>query len=277
MDGCFGIDRNVPEISEHLGKFKEDDTISSLTLDNEEIIIGITNQENINIKNVTQIKVITEGIKKGQYKWSIKDKNIATIDADGNITPITSGETSIECKSIDGKKVYATCKLTVEEREYLYYYGTSFIEFENPICGKQCTLSGSPYFREDYIYTRASNKNYPDAHQQINYVTKDKIDFSQYKGVVIKKDIEISGVEVGSYLRSTQTKKCNDWGMIANDSNIEGVYGWEPVVRGEKESYYDVSEYNKEAYLDAVMTVGEYLSDIKSTVDIYIYEIFLIK
>ena len=35
MDGCFGIDRNVPEISEHLGKFKEDDTISSLTLDNE--------------------------------------------------------------------------------------------------------------------------------------------------------------------------------------------------------------------------------------------------
>ena len=95
--------------------------------------------------------------------------------------------------------------------------------------------------------------------------------------MVIKKYIEISGVEVGSYLRTTQNKKCNDWGMIANDSNIESVYGWESIDRGEKEEYYDVREYNKEAYLNAVMTVGEYLSGIKSTVDIYIYEIFLVK
>lgn len=65
--------------------------------------------------------------------------------------------------------------------------------------------------------------------------------------------------------------------MIANDSDIEGVFGWEPIARGEKEAYYDVSEYNKEAYFDAVMTVGEYQSGIKSTVDIYIYEIFLVK
>lgn len=273
----FKIDRNIPQISESLGKYRDDSVISELTLNNEEIIIGITNQKDINIENVVQIKVTTEGIEKSQYKWNMKNKDIATIDSNGNITPVAGGKTQIECKSIDGKKIYATCKLTVEEREYLYYHGTALVEFENPICGKQCTLSGSPYFREDCIYTRASNKNYPNAHQQINYVTKEKIDFSQYKGVGIQKEIVISGVEVGTYLRTTQNKKCNDWGMIANDSDIEGVFGWEPIARGEKEAYYDLSEYNKEAYFDAVMTVGEYQSGIKSTVDIYIYEIFLVK
>lgn len=275
----FRINRNVPEISESLGTYKTDDGITNLDLNNEEIIMGVTKQENIDIENpITQIKVTTGGIEKGQYKWNIKDKNIATIDSDGNITPIGSGKTQIECKSIDGKKVYATCKLTVEEREYLYYYGTSIVEFDEPLCGMQCTLTGSPYFMNEYIYSKASNKNYPDSHEQINYLTKNKIDFSKYKGIVIKKKVEISGVDSGSYLRPVQSKTCSDWGSIPNDLNGNEYDGWKPtIIRENQEEYYDVSNYNNQAYLDTVITVGKYESGVVSTADIYIYEIFLVK
>lgn len=281
VDGwIFKIDRNVPEISESIGKFKEHDTISSLTLDNEEIIIGVTNQENIDIENVTKINVITEGIEKGQYKWTTKDKNIATIDSNGNITPVASGETQIECKSIDGKKVYATCKLTVEEREYLYYHGTSIVEFDNPLCGKNTILSGSPYFMDEYIYSKASNKNHPNQSQMINFLTKNEIDFSGYKGVGIKETVNVTGREsewIGFNL--VQTKTCNSWGAIDyNDSTgFTCIEIGELFSRIDGTDYADIEEYNNEYYLNHYINFGEYQSGIASTADIYIYEIFLVK
>lgn len=186
----------------------------------------------------------------------------------------------IECKSIDGKKVYATCKLTVEEREYLYYHGTSIVEFEEPLCGKKGILTGSPYFRDEYIYSNFSNKNYPNTSNDLNFLTKDKIDFSKYKGVGIKKMINVTAGVVGEekFVTLVQTKECNDWGgiefSIESDSyTIRSNFS----SRADGTDYADVEEYNGEYYLNYVGVVGEYKSGIESTVDIYIYEIFLVK
>ena len=137
--------------------------------------------------------------------------------------------------------------LTVEERECLYYKGNSIVSFDNPLYSSQCT-SGAPYFRDEYIYSKASNEKYPNTHQQINYLASNKIDFSQYKGVVIKKKLNRTGIDSGYGVRPTQTKHCNSWGAIDHDI-VGGAYlGRIPTVRG-KEDYYDISDYNNEAYL----------------------------
>ncbi len=82
----FEIDRSVPKITTNLGGEQVENSITELTLAKEEIMIGITNQENINIDSTAQIKVVTEGISKNQYKWNIQNSNIAVVDENGNIT-----------------------------------------------------------------------------------------------------------------------------------------------------------------------------------------------
>ena len=279
MDGCFGIDKNIPKISENLGRFKEENSeIKGLTLDKEEIIIGITNQENIDIAKTATIKVTTEGIEKNQYRWNIIDKNIATIDSKGNITANSSGETMIECKSIDGKKTYATCKLTVEEREYLYYHGTSLVNFDEPLCGIRGTLSGSPYFMDENIYCKFSNENYPNLENIVNFLTKDKIDFSNYKGIGIKEEIKIDGLGGTHFITLPQTKTCNTYGAIDFDEATGYTcYSNDLSLRTDGSEYASVENYNDEAYLNNVVYVGQYQSGVVSTADIYIYEIFLVK
>lgn len=128
---------------------------------------------------------------------------------------------------------------------------------------------------DEYIYSKCSNIN-KNLHQQINYLTENKLDFSKYKGLVINKKIILDGIDSGSFVRPTQGKTYNAYGLIEHDLSTDQYGGWVKTTRGE-EDYYDVSDYNNEAYLDVVMTVGQYMGGIKSTVDIYIYEIYLVK
>ena len=71
-------------------------------------------QKNRRTRNDSKWRYINSRWMAIQYKCNILNKNIATIDFNGNIIEVSSGETTIECKSIDGKKIYATCNLIVE-------------------------------------------------------------------------------------------------------------------------------------------------------------------
>lgn len=273
----FEINRDVPEVSENLGKFKSNDEITKVTLDKEEMIIGITKQENINLDKKDTIKVITEGMNKGQYKWDIENKDIATIDSNGNVTAIASGKTTIKCKSMDGKKIYATCDLLIEEREYLYYHGRKIVNFDEPICGEQGIISESPYFMGDYMYCEFSNKNYPNVANIVNFLTQGKIDFSKYKGVGIKEKIDVTGLGGNSTITLVQTKTCNIFGAIEYGSSGYTCYKGELSSRVDGSKYANVADYDNQAYLNYNVTVGGYNSGIASTADIHIYEIFLVK
>lgn len=272
----FQIDREIFEISGSLGKYENNNNIEQLTLNKEKIIIGITKQENINIDKTDNIEITTEGIKKGQYKWSIKDKNIATIDSNGRITALKGGKTQIECKSIDGKNIYAVCELEVEEREYLYYNGKLLVEFENPICGKNTTLLGEPYFVNEYIYAKASNEKYPNEAQKINFLTKEKIDFSQYKGIGIKQEININGKGGEKWIDLVQEKTCNNYGLIS-EGKPQDRFEIQLISREDGTEYGNAEEYNNMAYLDNAINIGAYQSGVTSTAEVYIYEIFLVK
>lgn len=272
----FQIDRENIQISESLGKYKNSDNIEGITLNKQKIIIGITTQENINIDKTANIEVATQGIEKWQYKWNIKDKDIATIDSNGKITAIKSGETQIECKSIDGKDIYAICELKVEEREYIYYNGKTLIEFENPICGENAILLGTPYFMTENIYAKVSNEKFPNERQLVNFLSKEKIDFSKYKGIGIKQRINTNGKGGENWVDLVQDKTCNSWGLISPGEPQDRFY-IELISREDGIEYGNTEEYNNMAYLDNVMNVGEYQSGVTSTVEIYIYEIFLVK
>lgn len=277
VDGwMFQIDREILAISENLGKYENNNDIEKLTLSKQIIIIRITEQQNINIDKTANIEVTTEGVQKNQYKWNIKDNDIATIDSNGKITAIKSGETQIECKSIDGKNIYAICELKVEEREYLYYNGNSLVEFENPICGKNTTLLDEPYFMTEYIYAKASNEKKPNESQIINFLTKEKIDFSQYKGIGIKQKINISGKGGVEWGELVQDKTCNDYGLIS-PREPQKRYNIELNLREDGIRYGNVEEYKEKAYLNNAIDFGEYQSGVSSTVEIHIYEIFLVK
>ncbi len=271
VDGWqFSINRDIPKIEESFGKIEINDEINNLELDKNEIILGLTQQQDINIDNKAQIKVITQNISKNQYKWNILNKNIATIDFNGNIIAVSSGETTIECKSIDGKKIYATCNLIVEDREYIYYRGKSMIEFDNPICGSQGTLSGAPHFKEEYIYCNFSNVGHGDASQILNILSKNKIDFSKYKGVGINQKSEYTGIKPWWNVATTQERTCNFYGLISGED-------LKRIVRENNYIYFDNTTCNEMAYLDIKMHIGEYLSNIETVADFYIYEIYLVK
>ena len=156
----------------------------------------------------------------------------------------------------------------------------SLIDFENPLCGSHGVLTGVPYFREEYIYANFSNKNYPDQVQNLNLLTKSKIDFSQYKGVGVKEAIDINGKGGESSIAFVQKKTIDQsWGAIEYDNSIGDYtcYKAEMILRVDGSKYKEIKDYNEEAYLNKIVSVGEYKSGIKSDLNSYIYEIFLVK
>lgn len=212
-----------------------------LQLDKKEITIAVTKQENIDIDNTAQIKVVTEDISEEQYKWEIEDTNIATIDSKGNITALAGGTTTIKCKSIDGTKTYATSNLIVEERTYLYYYGNQC----ESITGGYATSARTgrrfyPTFNEDNVYIDCyagwggggirpanaidlTNYKYLKSYGQLtSYATNDS------DGRILatsKSDTWGSSYMPSDYSSGNTTGRSNGNQTLINDiSNLEGEY-----------------------------------------------------
>lgn len=85
--------------------------------------------------------VIPENASVDGLIWASADENIATIDTNGTITALSVGQTSITIS--DGKKVFATCSVTVlekpayerlneDEKAFVDTFLSRINEFKNP-------------------------------------------------------------------------------------------------------------------------------------------------
>lgn len=59
-------------------------------------------------------------------QWSSSDMTVATVDAYGQIRPISPGNAVITCRSVDNPNAYATCSVTVKQ-----YVENIFVDYSN--------------------------------------------------------------------------------------------------------------------------------------------------
>ena len=64
------------------------------------------------------ITVLPENATNGRYECTSEDESIATVNAGGTITAISSGTTRIVVKALDGSNVSASCNVTVKNVDY---------------------------------------------------------------------------------------------------------------------------------------------------------------
>ena len=57
-----------------------------------------------------------KGYVSSQVTWSSSDKKVATVDANGKVTAVGVGKTTIKAASKENRDKYGTCKVTVKER-----------------------------------------------------------------------------------------------------------------------------------------------------------------
>lgn len=86
--------------------------VSAITLDKEKLSLSIGASEKLNANVQTE-----DGDADTSVTWSSSDESIATVSSDGTVTAVAKGKATITCKtaskSKEGKKLSATCKVTV--------------------------------------------------------------------------------------------------------------------------------------------------------------------
>ena len=91
------------------------DTLSTNSCEIVEVTLSTNSCEIVEDKTFKlSYAVIPENANVDGLIWTSVDENIATVDTDGTITALSVGQTSITVS--DGKKVFATCSVTVLEK-----------------------------------------------------------------------------------------------------------------------------------------------------------------
>lgn len=90
-------------------------------------IIVMPNEATINEDDVIQLTYLVT-LESATYKnviWESEDNDIATVDANGMVTAISSGTTIIKANACDGSNVFGECHITVKA-ETIEYHGICY-------------------------------------------------------------------------------------------------------------------------------------------------------
>ena len=131
----------------------EDNEINLQKILNTEEVIGNNGQK---IENMLEYSIkLQHEDQLGTKQWSSSNENVATVDNNGKVVGINSGNAIITCKTKNaiGMELTDSIQVTVKEKLYLYFYGNEFTTVTGGYT--KCARTGRAFsatFNESDVY-----------------------------------------------------------------------------------------------------------------------------